>query len=353
MKLHVCIVALLMCVGTASVSASTIENTTDVCYQNDGQTSFGTNCDFPDSAAALLGSSPPAGCNTDTQVDDGRTSGTLVALHQQPGVPEEDPADFCLAPIYPLIPAGSLVQIDLELSDLNVDSSFPMSIHIWDPQTGEEAVSSTSESLDATAEPREFETAIHSGNAAQTFHPISVSKVVVDGIERTSLPRTQTQVAVLDFVVKNDPQVMTIDATERSLHLGDVVRLCGFDGALSYSLTTLGGNIKFEGTAHAIEFGSSLATTPNCIAAAQVTCTSENGYQNTCQFFSTPAVPNLIFEIRAHPGEPSTTGPIAALPSGPGDLIEPQPRHCHDACVLGPGPGDWLSILTVLDENQF
>lgn len=346
MKLLVCSVALLMCMGTASVSASTIEDTTGVCYQNDGQTSFGTNCDFPDSVA----SASEATCNTDTEFDGGRTSGTLVALHQQPGVPEEDPADFCLAPIYPQIPSGTLVQVDLELSSLNVESSFPMSIHIWDPQTGEEVVSSTSASLDATASTQDVETAVHSGDSRQSFHPISVSKVVVDGVERTSLARTQTTVGVLDFVVKNDPQVMTIAGVERSLHLGDVVRLCGFSGDLTYALTALGGNIKFNGVAQAIEFGSSLGTTPSCIGAARVTCSSENGYQNSCQFYSTPAVPNLIFEIRAHPSQSSTAGPIAALPSGPGDLIQPQPKHCHDACVLGPGPGDWLSILSTPEQ---
>src|SRR5688572_370215 len=137
MRVWVWLIAMLLVAATGTANASTLEDTTGICYQNDGQIDVGTECDFPDSIAALQAMSEGSACNTDETIDDGRTSGRLMPLHQQAGVPEEDPADFCYGAINSIIPTGSLVIIDLNVELTNA-GAFPMSFHIYDPATGEE-----------------------------------------------------------------------------------------------------------------------------------------------------------------------------------------------------------------------
>lgn len=349
MRIWVWVIAAVLVAATGTANASTLEDTTGICYQNDGQIELGTACDFPDSRPTLQAMSEPSACNTDVNVDNGRTTGRLMPLHQQPGVPEEDPADFCYAPINSVIPTGSLVIIDLNVELTNA-GAFPMSFHLYDPATGEELGAGGEEAAASAATTDGYTPAtVHSGPPGKPYHPVSVSEVRVNGVTSTFRASSPASVDLIEFVVKNTPQHITIDGADNPLVTGDIVRLCGFDGKLGYSLLPEGGHIKFEGTVEGLAMIDRLDIAGGCdpVPAPRVSCSSENGYQNQCQFISTPALPNVIFEIRAHPSAP------APAPLVPSSLIEPQPRHCHDACESGGGSTDWETLLESLQPGTF
>lgn len=329
-------------------TASFIEDSTNVCYQNDGQSSLDTRCDMPDTFAAIqaLGADAPT-CKTDIEAEDSETIGTLVPPHEMTDVPQEDPSDFCVANLYPTIPAGTRVTIQLANGDIG--AGFDVSLHLWDPTTGAEitvpapAAASTS-STDA-AEEGEARISIHSGKIHKPFSPLSVSQVLVDGVSETSLGKSAQTVAVLDFVVKNEPHYMTSDGGQQVLKTGEAVRLCGYDGLLSYSVAELGGNIKFDGSVESFQVASGLEGLSECkIIEADVECAVDpaTGRATQCSFTATPALPVLVFEARGH-----------AIPT-PKVGFASSPKHCHDICnAIGIDllPSDWGLELFPSDSN--
>lgn len=331
---------MLLLVGSGT--ASLVENTTGLCYQNDGQTTFDTKCDMPDAFADLqgLGADAPR-CQTALSEGSAETVGTLVPPHEVAGAPQEDPSDFCVGTLYPTIPAGTRIVINLATAD--VETGFAVSLHLWDPSTGEELVSeSAADAAPASgtdaAEPAAEPVSVHSGKLLRPYSPISVSAVLVDGVPQTSLGKSSQSVAVLDFLVKNEPHYMTVAGTQSILHAGDAVRLCDYKGPLSFSLGDGGGNIKFSGSAGSVQVVAGLASLESCqeeeTIEPDLRCATdaETGRATQCEITVTQALPVVIFEARGHAIPPPKVGFAAA------------PKHCHDICnMFGMEflPSDW------------
>ncbi len=276
------------------------------CYQNDGPTTDGEECDASDTCEGAYH-------NITTNPEE-RTSGLLI--------PPDDVTDFFVAPVSSFL--HDRVRFDVDVVE------FEFSTHMYDADCNElGAVVDAAEAAASAA----YLSQVFSG--VRPFQPINSDSVAVDGVTMTS-HTGPTALSTLDFRVINAPKSLTFAGVNHAIDVGQSARLCAFTGDLNVNLGFGGGNVKFDGVASAFQLRGPGVAFDACPLPPEPDANPVCGV-NFCEVTVTSALAGLLIEVRYEgPLEPPSLEPQA------------QPASCHDGCFPSPpaGPGSFLVGFT-------